>query len=210
MIRLNHSVVTLTILFSACGEAETTGSSAAVAILRTTCPQSASLTPSYRVRQGQQLQGLTGPSFAVQAARFGCQSVAGLTVEGGSLVGTADGQVRRGTDFAGAALSVVDATGVRAAVAITQVESDPLDASGETTLYTLMALDPLTLEPKNLCTPDSDGRAAALPLRGSWDGSGVGHADGSLSFFCTSGVVAKCVRWGYHPWPSRSRNGTDP
>lgn len=208
MTLFRYSIISISLLFSACGEAETPGSSAAAAILRSTCPQSASLTPSYHVRQGQQLQGLTGPGFTVQGARFGCQSVSGLAVEGAMLVGTAGNQARRGTDFAGAALSIVDSAGVRAEVAITQAELDPLDNSGGTTLYTLMTLNPLTLEPMNLCAPDADGRAAALPLRGSWDASGAAHADGSLSFYCTSGVVAKCVRWGYHP--GVGQNGTDP
>lgn len=202
---LHYSIATLSLMSAACGEAATTYSPAtATTILLDSCSQSASLTPSYRVRQGQQLQGLTGVDFAVQGARFGCQSVSGLALSAGSLVGIAGGQPRAGTSFAGAALSVVDTNGVRGEVAVTRVESDPLDASGETELYTLEALDPSTGAPRNLCIPDSEGRAVAIPLRGSWDKSGVNHADGSLSFYCTSGAVAKCVRWGYRPWSSRN------
>lgn len=204
MNSLHYSVAALSLVFAACGEAETISGPTAATILLDSCPQSASLTPSYRVRQGQQLQGLTGSAFVVQGARFGCQSVSGLAVSAGSLVGITGGQPRAGTSFAGAALSIIDDQGARGEVAVTKVESDPLDPSGETELYTLMAISPHTGVASNLCIPDSEGRAAAIPLRGSWDKNGVAHADGSLSFYCTSGAVAKCVRWGYRPWSSRN------
>ena len=42
--------------------------------------------------------------------------------------------------------------------------------------------------------------AAALPLRGRWDATGAKQdPDTAISLGCTSGVLAKCVRWGYRP-----------
>lgn len=204
MNRLYYAVLTLTV--GACGEAETVSSSGAEAILLHRCAQSATLAPSYYARQGQQLQGLTGQGFVVQGGRLGCAPIDGLTSSAGNLMGTIGSRVLAGADFQGAALRIVSASGVRSEVAVTKIEPDPLDASGQTSLFTLMAIDPVTRAVTNLCTPDAEGRAAAIPLLGSWDQSGASDPNGGLSFNCTSGVVAKCIRWGYRPW--QSVNGT--
>jgi hypothetical protein len=187
---------------AACGEAEVAATPDATAVLLDSCAGSASLTPSYFARQGQTLQGLAGPSFVVQSGRMGCASITGLTASAGSLVGALGDQPLAGAALQSAVLHVVSAAGVSGQVAITHVEPDPMDSSGQTWLYTLLALDPASGALTNVCTPDADGRAAAIPLLGSWDQSGDGHADGSLSFYCTSGVIAKCSRWGYYPWQS--------
>jgi hypothetical protein len=52
-----------------------------------------------------------------------------------------------------------------------------------------------------------DGRSACAPgdhglfVEGSWDDRGAHAADpGTLTYSCRSGVIAKCVEWGYAPW----------
>ena len=42
----------------------------------------------------------------------------------------------------------------------------------------------------------------ALPLTGTWDERGAHLETAEFTFGCTSGVLAKCVRWGYRPWLS--------
>lgn len=45
----------------------------------------------------------------------------------------------------------------------------------------------------------------ALPLAGTWDESG-GHHESATAFTlacAATGVLAKCVEWGYRPWQSR-------
>ena len=95
-----------------------------------------------------------------------------------------------GADFVGSALRFVDANGVSGEVAVTQIDVDPSDPTGETMLYTLVTYDASTGTTKNVCSPDPDGRAAAIPLRGRWDATGALQQDGSISFNCTSGVIA--------------------
>jgi hypothetical protein len=50
------------------------------------------------------------------------------------------------------------------------------------------------------CEPDADGRASALVLQGGWDATGTYLPSDAVTFACTNGAIAKCVRWGYKPW----------
>ena len=191
----------------ACGGAE--GQSATeldlgpAEVLVAQCTQGSSLRPSYWARQGQSLEGLTGSSFTVVGARTGCQNTDSLTLDKTALVGSVGGQQVSGNAFVGAALQVRDASGLTSEIAITKIESDATDSTNETQLYTLMGLDN-SGQLKNLCNPDPDGRQVAIPLRGHWDATGALIKDDSISFHCTSGVIAKCVRWGYRPWQSKN------
>src|SRR3977135_3788695 len=123
MNSLLYSVVILTLTDSACGEAETASSEDASTILRSHCSQSSSLHTAYYARQGQQLQGLTGPGFVVQSGRVGCDAVDGLTTSTGNLAGSVGGRALASADFQGAALLVESATGVQGEVAITKVQA---------------------------------------------------------------------------------------
>lgn len=51
-----------------------------------------------------------------------------------------------------------------------------------------------------LGTIDAEGVAKALPLVGRWDETGAHIDDGTITFACTNGALAKCARWGYKPW----------
>jgi hypothetical protein len=58
---------------------------------------------------------------------------------------------------------------------------------------------------KNACPPNAAGETWGLPLS-----LPEGHPgrDGAITVSCASGVVAKCVRWGYPPW-ARGPGGED-
>jgi hypothetical protein len=111
-----------------------------------------------------------------------------------------NGQALTSADFQGALVQVLDSNGTPGTLAVNAVSADPMDPSGSTSLFTLTTMDPTTGAISNICNPDTQGLQAAIPLLGSWDFSGVFHQDGTFSFYCTSGVIAKCVRWGYRPW----------
>jgi hypothetical protein len=75
-------------------------------------------------------------------------------------------------------------------------------------LYTLTFLDTKGTKYKQddewlkLC-PDAN---EAVPLSGTWDATGA-HTESSanFTFACTTGTIAKCLRWGYKPWKSAPR-----
>jgi len=74
------------------------------------------------------------------------------------------------------------------------------DREGEVYLYTVNAQNPTTAQWENVCQPDREWLAKAIPLSGQWDGTGTYHDDGKVTFACTNSALAKCVRWGYKPW----------
>ena len=151
--------------------------------------------------QGRSWQGVSTAVSSVLGARIAGVPVDGLHLEGTVLVGTLAGQPVRGADFAGATVTQQDIDGTSFDSTITSVQSDPQDASGEILLYAITAYNPNTGATEDICNPDPWGGRYATPVYGSWDSSGA-HLDSTTQFMfaCTSGVVAKCVRWGYKPW----------
>jgi ADYC domain len=84
---------------------------------------------------------------------------------------------------------------------IRDVELDPEDVDREIHLYTVFFQDPQDAQWKNLCEPDAENVAKAIPLQGFWDEQGNHRAASkTLTFGCTSGALGKCVRMGYKPW----------
>lgn len=110
-------------------------------------------------------------------------------------------KILKGKDLKGAQLNAVDEQGRKLNFEIKDVELDPKDPEKETYLYTVFYVDSANSQSKNLCTPDAENVAKAIPLTGSWDKTGA-HTESSdmITFGCTSGVLAKCVRFGYKPW----------
>ena len=54
---------------------------------------------------------------------------------------------------------------------------------------------------ENICPPDLFGHRKAIAVAGTWDATGARTGSTTaFTFGCTSGVIAKCVRWGYKPW----------
>ncbi len=101
----------------------------------------------------------------------------------------------------GTILTASTEAGEAVRVRVDAVDLDPLDAEGETYLYTISVEDEEARQWQSFCAPDSENVAKAIPLAGYWDDSGkYFESDTRLTLACTSGVIAKCVRWGYKPW----------
>jgi len=120
-------------------------------------------------------------------------------LQGTVLLGTWNGKPLSGADFIGATVSQNDPGGEPFSATITEVRTDPQDASCEVMLYKVMVKSAAGPD-ENLCEPDPWNERWAMPVAGSWDSTGA-HVDSpGFMFACTSGVVAKCIRWGYRPW----------
>ena len=135
-----------------------------------------------------------------------------LQVSKGELIATHSGKTLRGTALAGmhlfADVQNLQATPVTAAVAeyrITAIEPEDPEydqtGTGNTFLYTLEQYisDDGSWAPA--CPADGDGRHVAIPLAAIWNASGD-RVESTTQFTlgCTTGVIAKCYRWGYRPW----------
>lgn len=108
--------------------------------------------------------------------------------------------VLKGTAVQGAVLISTDSEGRSVSLKIQDVERDPKDSEGEVYLYTVIYQNTPTSQWQNICQPDRDNMAVAIPLSGQWDTRGNHIDNGRITFACTNSALAKCVRWGYKPW----------
>jgi hypothetical protein len=101
----------------------------------------------------------------------------------------------------GTVLTAHDEQGATLTLRIDAVEKDSKDADGDVFLYTASVRDPSDDSWKPFCLPDREGKTHAIPLQGTWDGA-RNHVpvDDVITFACTNGALAKCVRLGYKPW----------
>jgi len=73
--------------------------------------------------------------------------------------------------------------------------------TGSTYLYSLDQWVPDTQSWSAACAADYDGNHVAIPVTSVFDAGGNRiAAAGEFTFGCTTGVIAKCYRWGYRPW----------
>jgi hypothetical protein len=157
--------------------------------------------------QGMSLQGMSLQGMSLQGMSLQGMSLQGMSLQGMSLQGTRfEGTTTTGEPVGlsvGAVLTTRDVTGAPVTVRVTDVRTDWYDASGDITLYALEGWNASTSQWQNVCTPDSWGERWAIPVSGRWNVTGARVDEpGSFTFSCTSGVIAKCVRWGYKPWKS--------
>lgn len=153
-----------------------------------------------RSAQSRSGQGTEAGSYAVTGATIGGVAVTDLTLDGTVLHGLRGGQPISGQGFIGATVIQASPSGGTLEARIDAIEMDPLDPTGETWLYTLSVAAGAGGS-ANMCLPGPDGAARAIPVSGRWTNSGA-REDVGFTFGCTSGVIAKCVRWGYRPWES--------
>src|SRR5208337_314323 len=87
-----------------------------------------------------------------------------------------DGRVLAQEQLPGTVLTLGDGSGAQRRIRIDTVEHDPRDPLGTVVLYTLSEPDPVTLQWRNVCEPDPDGRRLGFPLGGGFtpDGHYVG------------------------------------
>jgi hypothetical protein len=162
--------------------------------------------------QGTQLQGVSMLGFQFAGATLGGVALINVRVERGELVAEQDRATLRGASLVGAHLYAqvgdLDAAPpvtVLVEYRITDIaEEDPKydpTHTGSTFLYTLEQNvdDRGAWQPA--CPGDLEGRRVAIPLAATWNARGDRVESSSLfTFGCTSGVIAKCYRWGYRPW----------
>ena len=159
--------------------------------------------------QGVNMQGVNMQSFTLDGIQLSGGPLSNAHVEKGELVANRpNGTVVRGTAMSGAELvgNGVDANGAviavqyRIASVIAEVGYDPTQ-TGNTYLYEIQQWVTDTASWQAACSADSDGRRVAIPIAATFDASGDRHETaGEFTFGCTTGVIAKCYRWGYKPW----------
>ncbi|MGZ8407874.1 MAG: ADYC domain-containing protein, partial [Caulobacteraceae bacterium] len=138
---------------------------------------------------------------ALLAAPAAAEPAGKLSVVGTGFELSTGGQVLRSPDLAGATFEMNIGPGATALVRIERVE--PAAERPAVLLHTLSVIDPATGAATPLCDTDAQGRQAAFPLRGRFDGTGAFHPDKDAWLLtCTSGSQGKCVLWGYDPWAS--------
>lgn len=158
-------------------------------------------------------EAIDGFRSAITAMKFAMRftqkmSVSLLSAMGCLLMIVASIQVQRnlngereieGQDVAGTELTVVEG-GRDLKLKIAHVDLDRQDPEREIYLYTILYRDRVSEQWQNYCQPDRHNVAKAIPLSGYWDETGKHHENGRITFACTNGVLAKCVRFGYKPW----------
>ena len=167
--------------------------------------------------QGVNLQGVNLQGVNLQGVRLDGATLSGdgldhLRVERGELVAERGGVTLRGAALVGAHLQA-EVQDVQVTPPVTLVvdyritaitpeltQYDPTH-TGNSFLYALEQWVDDTGSWQSACGPDLDGRSVAIPLTGAWNSHGDRLDSGSLfTFGCTTGVIAKCYRWGYRPW----------
>jgi hypothetical protein len=162
--------------------------------------------------QGMTMQGMTMQGMRLDGATLGGDSLTNVRVEHGEVVAERDGTTLRGTALVGAHFfadvhntSVTPTATAKPEYRVTKIaledpDYDPTE-TGQTYVYTLEQRIAETSGWAPACLPDSDGRRIAIPLAATWDDHGDRVVSpGRFTFGCTTGVIAKCYRWGYRPW----------
>ena len=162
--------------------------------------------------QGTQMQGMGLQGFLFAGATLGDDALMNLRVERGELVAEQDQVTLHGAALVGAHLYAQVANPdtdppltARVEFRITDIaEEDPKydpTNTGSTFLYTLEQNVDRSGSWQPACPADLDGRHVAIPLAATWNEQGDRVESSSLfTLGCTSGVIAKCYRWGYRPW----------
>jgi hypothetical protein len=150
--------------------------------------------------------------YRIDGATLDDAPITHVRVERGELIAQQRSVTLRGTQLIGAHLraevrNLAVTPPARAVVEyrITGImpelpEYDPTQ-TGNTFLSTLEQRVDDTGTWQSACPADADGRSVAIPLAGTWDEHGDRSSARSMfTFGCTTGVIAKCYRWGYRPW----------
>jgi hypothetical protein len=165
-----------------------------------------------REMQGTELQGMAMQGIRLDGATLSGAALQHVRVERGELVAERGATTLRGASLVGAQLFAqlrnIEVTPPATAVVAYRVTAidpelaqyDPTN-TGNTLLYTLEQWIDETGSWQPACPADADGRRVAIPLAATWDEHGDRIVSSSLfTFACTTGVIAKCYRWGYRPW----------
>jgi len=162
--------------------------------------------------QDMQLQGMSMQGFRLSGATLGGVALDNPHIQQGGLVAEQNQVTLQGTSLIGAHLYAQVQNPninppVTALVEYRITDITPEDSTydpthtGSTFLYTLeqWVNDSSSWQPA--CPVDADGRRVAIPVAATWNERGDRIESTSMfTFGCTTGVIAKCYRWGYRPW----------
>jgi hypothetical protein len=161
--------------------------------------------------QGTQAAGMTMQGFQFDGATLNGTALSNAHIENGELVAEQNQVTLRGTDLKDAHLHAqLHNTSVNPPATllveywisdiVAESSYDPTN-TGHTFLYTLKQNVDNTGSWQLACPADLDGKHVAIPLTAIWDEHGNRVESSTLfTLGCTTGVVAKCYRWGYRPW----------
>jgi len=161
---------------------------------------------------GSTLQGMSLQGFQGSGATLGGRALVSVRVQQGEVVAEQNQVTLHGASLIGAhvfaqAQDLSASPPVTALVEYRITDVMPEDVSydpthtGSTFLYTLeqWVADSSSWQPA--CPADFEGRRVAIPLAATWNAHGDRIESSDLfTFGCTTGVIAKCYRWGYRPW----------
>jgi hypothetical protein len=205
MTRLNICIVTLGMALCACEAVETSTIEQPGINMQGINMQGINM-------QGINLQGMTMQGMSLGGATLSGDALGNVRVERGEVVAEAGSATLRGAALVGAhflaqvrnlqvtppATAVVE---YRITAVVPELSQHDPTHTGNTFLYTLEQWVDDTGSWQPACGADADGRSVAIPLAATWDEHGDRIESSSLfTFGCTTGVIAKCYRWGYRPW----------
>jgi hypothetical protein len=183
----------------------------------TSTTEQAGMTMQGMTMQGMTMQGMTMQGMTMQGMSLDGMTLSGdplqaVRVERGEVVAQRGPVTLRGTALVGAhlraqvrnlAASPPASALVEYRVTAIEPEAPGYDptGTGNTYLYTLEQWVDDTASWQPACPVDTDGRRVAIPLAATWDEHGDRiESSAMFTFGCTTGVIAKCYRWGYRPW----------
>jgi hypothetical protein len=208
MIRFYISCATLGVALWACNVVDSSN---------TATTEQAGMSMQGMSMQGMSMQGMSMQGMSMQGMRLDGATLSGgplqhIRVEHGELVAENGSATLRGDALVGAHLfadvrniTVTPAASAVVEYRITAVEPEDPEydptGTGDTYLYTLEQWVAESGAWQAACPADTDGRHVAVPLAATWDEHGDRIVSSSrFTFGCTTGVIAKCYRWGYRPW----------
>jgi hypothetical protein len=165
------------------------------------------------ISQGSNVANMAMLGFQFADATRNGSALSNVRIEHGELVAEQNQTTLHGLDLADTHLlaqwrnvKVNPPTTATVEYRITAVQAetsyDPTN-TGSTFLYTLEQNVDNADNWQPACPLDADSRRVAIPLTATWDEGGNRVESSTLfTFGCTTGVIAKCYRWGYRPWVS--------
>ena len=138
--------------------------------------------------------------IGLSAAVVRADQIVSTGIEGTQLrVSLESGRVLWSPELVGAVLNLTLPGGTTGRVRIERVGKDPEDQDGDIFLHRFLVAESSD-NWVDLCDSDASGARWAFPLRGQWDSEGRRISDSGFTLICASGVIGKCVRFGYKPW----------
>jgi ADYC domain len=160
---------------------------------------------------GTQLQNMKMVGFQFSGATLNGSALVNVRIEHGELVAEQNGSTLHNTALNNAHLIAQVHTNTNPDTTATveyKIDAVATELSTwdhlmteQTYIYTLSQNVDGTGTYQTACNADYDGNHVAIPIAATWNEHGDRVESSTLfTFGCTTGVIAKCYRWGYRPW----------